>query len=64
MVNPLPRTGKTVEFNAKIVAQARAVAPAFEFPAFAQAAVREKIDRERRLWGKLNERLSKGDPEC
>ena len=39
---------KSVEFNDTVVANAKEVAPSFEFSLFAQAAAREKVDRQRR----------------
>jgi hypothetical protein len=44
---------KQVQFNDDVVADAEAVAPSFEFPLFAQAAVREKIQREKALQERL-----------
>jgi hypothetical protein len=48
--------GKNVNFSYKIVAQAKAAAPSFAFSMFAQAAVREKIERERLLRHQLTGR--------
>lgn len=44
---------KSVEFADDIVASAAEAAPSFKFSKFAQAAVREKIDREKLMREKL-----------
>jgi len=41
-------TRRNVQFNEELVEAASILAPSFEFSVFAQAAVREKLDRLRR----------------